>query len=48
VFFESDEQGQAVLRLQPRNERYRPQIVPSERVTGLWRAVWRYQRIDEE
>jgi phage repressor protein C with HTH and peptisase S24 domain len=48
VFFESNETGGSVLRLQPRNEKYRPQVVPSENVTGLYRAVYRYQRVDEE
>ena len=48
VFFESAEKGASVLRLQPRNERYRPQVVPSQNVTGLYRAVYRYQRVDEE
>lgn len=48
VFFESGENGTSVLRLQPRNEKYRPQVVPSENVTGLYRAVYRYQRVDEE
>lgn len=48
IFFESGEKGATVLRLQPRNEKYRPQVVPSENVTGLYRAVYRYQRVDEE
>jgi phage repressor protein C with HTH and peptisase S24 domain len=48
VFFETGEGGASVLRLQPRNEKYRPQIVPSENVTGLYRAVYRYQRVDED
>lgn len=48
VFFESGENGASVIRLQPRNEKYRPQVVPSENVTGLYRAVYRYQRVDEE
>ena len=47
VFFESDG-GKSVLRLQPRNERYRPQAVPSENVAGLYRAIYRYQRVDGE
>jgi len=47
VFFESD-CGKSVLRLQPRNERYRPQTIPSENVAGLYRAIYRYQRVDEE
>jgi len=48
VFFESGDKGASVLRLQPRNERYRPQVVPSQNVTGLYRAVYRYQRVDED
>jgi repressor LexA len=48
VFFEKDEQGRSALRLQPRNERYRPQTVPSEQVAGLYRAIYRYQRVDGE
>lgn len=48
VFFETGEKGVSTLRLQPRNERYRPQVVPSEQVTGLYRAVYRYQRVDGE
>ncbi|HEX5241718.1 MAG TPA: XRE family transcriptional regulator [Tepidisphaeraceae bacterium] len=47
VFFESDG-GKSVLRLQPRNEKYRPQTVPSENVAGLYRAIYRYQRVDGE
>jgi len=46
VFFETGDKGASTLRLQPRNERYRPQVVPSEQVTGLYRAVYRYQRVD--
>lgn len=48
VFFENDESGKGVLRLQPRNEKYRPQVVGSQKVTGLWKAVFKYQRVDEE
>jgi phage repressor protein C with HTH and peptisase S24 domain len=48
VFFEAGENGASILRLQPRNERYRPQVVPSDNVTGLYRAVYRYQRVDDE
>jgi repressor LexA len=47
IFFESGEGGTSVLRLQPRNEKYRPQVVPAEQVTGLYKAVYRYQRVDE-
>ncbi len=48
VFFESDEQGKSTLRLQPRNERYRPQTIPAEMVAGLYRAIFRYQRVDDD
>src|SRR5687768_925787 len=48
VFFENDPAGQPVLRLQPRNEKYRPQVIPPEDVTGVYKAVFRYQRVDEE
>ena len=48
VFFESDEAGKSVLRLQPRNEKYRAQTVASETVTGLYKAVFKYQRVDED
>ena len=46
VFFESGEKGEAILRLQPRNEKYRAQIIPSEKVAGLYRAIFRYERVD--
>lgn len=48
VFFESDEASQPVLRLQPRNEKYRPQVIASQKVSGLYRAVYKYQSVDEE
>lgn len=47
VFFESDDAKQSVLRLQPRNEKYRPQVIASERVTGLYKAVYKYQSVEE-
>jgi SOS-response transcriptional repressor LexA len=47
VFFESDAEGAAVIRLQPRNEKYRAQVVAAERVTGLYRAMYKYQRVDD-
>src|SRR4051812_12903319 len=46
VFFESGEQGASVIRLQPRNEKYRPQVVPSTEVNGLYKAMYKYQRVD--
>lgn len=48
VFFESDESGKAMLRLQPRNEKYRAQTVASAGVSGLYKAVFKYQRVDED
>ena len=48
VFFETDEAGTSVLRLQPRNEKYRAQTIPSEKVSGLYKAVFKYQRVDED
>lgn len=48
VFFESDENNSSVIRLQPRNEKYRAQTVPAEQITGLYKAVYRYQRVDGE
>lgn len=47
AFFEEDEAGRGVIRLQPRNEKYRPLVVPAEDVSGLYRAVYRYERVDE-
>jgi repressor LexA len=46
AFFENNESGGSVIRLQPRNERYRPQVVASEKVTGLYKAVYRYQSVE--
>ena len=48
VFFENDEAGESVIRLQPRNEKYRPKVVKSEEVAGLYKALYRYQRCDED
>jgi len=48
AFFESGEKGEAVIRLQPRNEKYRAQVARSEEITGLYKAVFKYQRVDEE
>ena len=48
AFFESDEKGRSVIRLQPRNEKYRPRVMPSEEVSGLYKAVYRYQRVDQD
>jgi phage repressor protein C with HTH and peptisase S24 domain len=47
VFFETDEAGRAVIRLQPRNEKYPPRMIAAEEVTGLYRAVFKYQRVED-
>jgi SOS-response transcriptional repressor LexA len=47
VFFETADGAKQVIRLQPRNEKYRPQVVAAEDVSGLYKAVYRYQRVDE-
>lgn len=48
VYFETDDAGEAMIRLQPRNEKYPPKRWPSERVSGVYRAVYRYQPIDAD
>jgi len=42
VFFE--EQGD--IRLQPRNHKYSPLILPREKINGLWRAKIRYEQLN--
>lgn len=41
VYFESDGR----VRLQPRNDKYGPQIVEGGRINGLYRAVIKYERL---
>lgn len=48
VFFETDDLGNAILRLQPRNEKYPPKMIPRESITGLYRAMYRYQPIEND
>jgi transcriptional regulator with XRE-family HTH domain len=49
IFFESDAGDKGpVIRLQPRNERHRAAIVPGGKISGLYRAVYRYQRVGED
>lgn len=48
VFFENDDHGNPIIRLQPRNEKYRPQTVPSIKINGMYRAVYRYQSVNED
>ncbi len=47
VFFEEDESGANVIRLQPRNEKYRPKTTLAEEITGVWKAVFKYQSVEE-
>jgi repressor LexA len=41
VYFESDGQ----VRLQPRNDKYGPQVIEGDRIDGLYRAIIRYERL---
>ena len=49
VFFEPPDESTGdpgVIRLQPRNETYRPQLVEAEAVSGIYRAVFRFERVN--
>jgi SOS-response transcriptional repressor LexA len=46
IFFENDEKTKPVVRLQPRNEMYRPQSVLVGKVIGTYRAVYRLQAVE--
>jgi SOS-response transcriptional repressor LexA len=48
VFAETTEDGTAVLRLQPRNERYRPKVVPRTEISGVYPAVYQYRKVSED
>jgi transcriptional regulator with XRE-family HTH domain len=48
VFFETAENGVALVRLQPRNQRHRPTVVPADQVKAMHKAVFKYQRIERE
>ena len=41
VFFEDNE----TLRLQPRNQNYSPIFMPASKISGLWKAVMRYEQL---
>ena len=47
AFAERDALGREVIRLQPRNDRYRPQVVLRERVLGAYRAVSCYRNVED-
>ncbi len=44
VFFEGDD-GTPMIRLQPLNPSFAPMLVERQRVAGLYRAVWRFQKL---
>lgn len=48
AYFEQDNDGNEVIRLHARNPHYSPRIVPREQITGLYRAKFRYQPLDED
>ena len=48
AFFEVDDKGNRNIRLQPRNEKYPPRTLSAEKVEGLYKAVYKYQRVDED
>ena len=45
VYFESAEDGSQVARLVPRNAKYDPRVLPVEQITGVYRAMYRYQSL---
>jgi transcriptional regulator with XRE-family HTH domain len=47
TFFEKSVSGEPAVRLQPRNEKYRPILVPAEQIMAMHKAVYKYQRADE-
>lgn len=42
VFFDPN----GIVRLQPHNPKYPPMMLPRERVTGIWKAVIRYEHLN--
>jgi repressor LexA len=46
VFFDRNEQGDEIVRLQPRNDQYPERCVEPELLSGIWRAMFKYQSID--
>jgi repressor LexA len=47
VYFEMKDNSPTLLRLEPRNEKYRPQTVDCETISGVYKAVFQYQRVNE-
>lgn len=48
IFFETGENNEPVVRLQPRNERRRAAIVSADQIAAAHKAVFKYQRVEEE
>jgi len=44
IFFENEDGD--VVRLQPRNEKYRARIIPADKITATYLAVFRHHRLD--
>jgi phage repressor protein C with HTH and peptisase S24 domain len=40
--------GADLVRLEPRNPHYPVQTVPAEQITGVYKAVYRYQRLNDD
>ncbi len=47
VFVEAGEAGKQNLRLEPRNDKYRPRVVPREEVQGVYKAVFVYRAVGD-
>ncbi|MEX0777920.1 MAG: XRE family transcriptional regulator [Phycisphaeraceae bacterium] len=47
VYFEADSKGKknAMIRLQPLNPKFPPTLLKREQVSGLYRAMWRMQKL---
>jgi phage repressor protein C with HTH and peptisase S24 domain len=48
VYFEAGLAGERVVRLRPRNPKYDDRVLPGETVTGVYRAVYRYQMLEND
>jgi len=48
IFFETDNKNIPLIRLQPHNETHRPTVVPSERISAIYRALHRYRRVNDD
>lgn len=46
VYFEQSPDGRQSVRLQPLNPKYPPQVHPAEQVSGVYRAIFKYERLN--